>query len=70
MSDWLIVFNATFSNIMVTSFSVEEAGENHQPTGKLYHLRVECTLFCNLQRWSRTHPVLVIGLYQLLDPTT
>ena len=24
--------------------------------------------FCNLQSWARTHTVLVIGLYQLLDP--
>jgi hypothetical protein len=31
--------------------------------GKLYHLRlrVECTLFNNLQSWARTHAVLVIG---------
>jgi hypothetical protein len=31
-------------------------------TGKLYHLRlrVECTLFCNLQSWARTHAVLVM----------
>jgi hypothetical protein len=28
-------------------------------------------LFCNLQRRARTHTVLVIGLYELLDnPTT
>jgi hypothetical protein len=34
-------------------------------------LRVECTLFCNLQSWVRTHAVLVIGLYELLgNPTT
>ena len=54
--DWFIVFNATFSNIMATSFS----GGRSQSTwwepqtmgkqtdhGKLYHLRlrVECTLF-------------------------
>jgi len=39
---------------------------------ELYHLRlrVECTLFCNLQSRVRTHAVLVIGLYELLDPTT
>jgi hypothetical protein len=44
-----------------------------QATSKLYHLRlrVECTLFCNLQSWVRTHAVLVIGLYDLLgNPTT
>jgi hypothetical protein len=40
--------------------------------GLLYHLRllVECTLFCNLQNRARTHAVLVIGLYELLDPAT
>jgi hypothetical protein len=41
--------------------------------GKLYHLqlRVECTLFCNLQSQARTHAVLVIGVYELLsNPTT
>jgi hypothetical protein len=57
---------------------VEEAGvpgKNHRPhgqaTGKLYHLRlpVECTLFSNLPNRARTHAVLVIGLYELLDPT-
>jgi hypothetical protein len=26
--------------------------------------------FCNLQSRARTHAVLVIGLYELLDPTT
>jgi len=25
---------------------------------------------CNLQSWARTHAVLMIGLYELLDPTT
>jgi len=72
--------NATFSNISVIScrpvLVVEEArvpGKNYRPTGKLYHLRlrVECTLFCNLQSRARTHAVLVIDLYELLDnPTT
>jgi len=68
----LVIFlNATFSNISVISWlpvlMVEEA------TGKLYHLRlrVECTLFCNLQSGARTHAVWVIGLYKLLgNPTT
>jgi hypothetical protein len=54
---------------------MEEAGvpgkrttDHGQATGKLYHmrLRVECTLFCNLQSLARTHAVLVIGLYELL----
>ena len=43
-------FNATFNNISSISWRpvlvVEEAGENHRPwAGKLYHLRVECTIF-------------------------
>jgi hypothetical protein len=76
-------FNATFSNISAISWRpvlvVEEAGvpgENHrtwQATGKLFNLRlrVECTLFCNLQSRARTYAVLVIGLYRLLgNPTT
>jgi hypothetical protein len=74
-------FNATFSNILAISWQpdlvVEEAGErttNHgQVTGILYHLglRVECTLFCNLQSRVQTHAVLVIGLYGLLgNPST
>jgi hypothetical protein len=75
-------FNATFNNISAISWRpvlvVEEAGvpertTNHgQATGKLYHLRlrVECTLFCNLQSRVQTHAILVIGLYELLDPTT
>ena len=75
-------FNATFNNISAISWRpvlvVKEAGvpgENHRPwqaTGKRYHLRlrVECTLFCNLQSRARTHAVLVMGLYELLDPTT
>jgi hypothetical protein len=76
--DWFLVSNATFSYISAILWRpvlmVEEAGvpgENHdhgQATGKLYHLRmrVECTLFCNLQSRNRTHAVLVIGLYELL----
>jgi len=77
-----LVFNATFSNISAISWRpvlvVEEAEyperttDSGQATGKLYHLRlrVECTLFSNLQSRARTHAVLVIGLYELLDPTT
>jgi hypothetical protein len=50
----------------------ERTTDPGQATGKLSHLRlrVECTLFCYLQSWARTHAVLVIGLYELLDPTT
>ena len=41
----------------------ERTTDHRKATGKLYHLRlrVECTLFYNLQ----THAVLVIGLYEL-----
>jgi hypothetical protein len=40
-------------------------------TGKHYRLRVECSLFCNLQSQARTRAILVIGLYELLgNPTT
>ena len=79
---WFIVFNVTFSNISAITWRpdlvVAKAGvpgENHRPwaaTGKLYHLwlRVECTLFCNLQSRARTHAVLVIGLYELLGNPT
>jgi len=37
-----------------------------------YHLRlrVECTLFCNLQSRARIHAVLVIGVYELLGYLT
>ena len=54
-----------FSCIMATSLVVEEAGvpgENHRPWASNW-LRVECTIFCNLQSRARTHAVLVIGLY-------
>ena len=42
--------------------------DHGQATGKLYHLRlrVECTLFCNLQSRAWVHAVLVIGVYELL----
>jgi hypothetical protein len=77
-------FNATFNNISAILWRsvlvVEEARvprenfstDHGQATGELYHmwLRVECTLFCNVQRRAWTHAVLVIGLYELLDPAT
>jgi hypothetical protein len=57
---------------------VEEArvpGENHRPFASnwyAYSLAAASRAhpFCNLQSWARTHAVLVIGLYELLDPTT
>jgi hypothetical protein len=50
----------------------ERTTDPEQATGQLYHLRlrVECTFCCCLQSCVRTHAVLVIGLYELLDPTT
>ena len=75
-----LVFNATFSYIMATSFSGGRrlSIRREPPTigkqlSKLYHLRlrVECTLVCSLQNRASTHAVLVIGLYELLgNPTT
>jgi hypothetical protein len=59
--DWFLVFNASFSYIsailwrpvlVVEEVGVRERTTNHgQATGKLYHLRlrVECTIFCNIQ---------------------
>jgi hypothetical protein len=51
---------------------LESTIDHGQATGQLYHLwlRVECTLFYNLQSRVRTHAVLVMGLYELLDPMT
>jgi hypothetical protein len=59
--DWLI----DFSYFMATSLSGEwSRNTQREPptTGSRYHLRlrVECTLFCNLQSWARTHAALVI----------
>ena len=78
------MFNATFNNISDISWRpvlvVEEAGvpgENHAPTmGKqlVNFIRHAATSrvhpFRNLQKWGRTHAVVVIGLCELLDPTT
>jgi hypothetical protein len=79
--DWLIylfiVFNATFSNILAISWRsvlvVEEAGENHRPwTGNWWAWSLAAASrvhsFCYLQSRTRTHTVLVIGLYELLGP--
>ena len=61
---------------MATSFSggrTERTTNHGQATGIFYHLRlrIECTLFCNLQSRVRTLAVLVIGLYEMLgNPTT
>jgi hypothetical protein len=70
------MFNATFSYIMATSFS--GGGRRREPPtlGKQLVNFITCGCessadpFCNLQSWERTHAVLVIGLYELLDPKT
>jgi hypothetical protein len=76
-------FNATFSNITAISWrpvlAVEEAGVpggNHRPWASNWYTLSLATAsrvhpFCNLQSRSRTHAVLVIGLYELLgNPIT
>ena len=77
-----LCFNATFNNISAISWrpvlEVEEAGvserttDHGQATDKLLSLAAASRVhpFCNLQSLARTHTVLVIGLYELLDPTT
>ena len=45
---------------LTTVTDIVESGVKH------LNLRVECTLFCNLQSWAQTHAVLVISLYELL----
>ena len=76
--DWFLVFNATFNNSSAISWRPvlmwkkpeypERTTDHRQATDKLYYLRlrVECTLFCNLQSRARTHTVLLIGLYELI----
>ena len=74
-----MVFNATFNNISVISWRpvlvVEEAGvpeENHRPWASNWSTLLLTTAsrvhpFYNLHSRARTHGVLVIGLYELLD---
>jgi hypothetical protein len=57
-------FQQYFSDIMAISFSggrsrdTRKVTTDHgQATGKLYHLRVECTLLCNLQSRAQTHAI-------------
>jgi hypothetical protein len=59
---------------MATSFSGGRSRREPPTMDKQlvnYHLRlrVECTLFCNLQSRARTHAVLVIGLYAASSTT-
>jgi hypothetical protein len=81
---WILVFNATFSNISAISWRpvlvVEEdgvPGEKPPTMGKQLVNFITCAAsrehpFCsNLHSRARTHAVLVIGLYELLgNPTT
>jgi hypothetical protein len=76
---WFLVLNATFSNISAISWRpvlvVEEAGENHRPWASNWQTLSLAAAsrvhpFCNLQNRARTHAVLVIGLYELLDNPT
>jgi hypothetical protein len=70
---WFHFLSDDVSFIFAAILLLARTTDHRQATGKLYHLRlrVECTLFCNLQSRMRTHAVLVIGLYELLvNPTT
>jgi hypothetical protein len=83
MIDWLIdcllVFNATFSYTMETSFSDGRSRSTRRepPTmGKQLVNFIYCGCessapFCNLQSRVRTYAVLVVDLYEMLgNPTT
>ena len=72
-------FQQYFSYIMATSFSGGGSRSTlREPStmGKQLVNFITCgcesrtPFFCNLQSRARTHAVLVIGLYELLDPTT
>ena len=77
--DWFIVFNATFSYIMATSFSGGRSWSTQReaPTmGKQLVNFITCgcesiaLFFFNLQSRVQTHAVLMIGLYELLSNPT
>jgi hypothetical protein len=53
---------------MATSFSgggSRRTTDHGLATGKLYHLRVECTLFCNLQSRVWTHAIIQLHFHSL-----
>jgi hypothetical protein len=55
------------------TFSVKVKVSSNTPSVPLGLLLVMVTVmhpFCNLQSRAQTHAVLVIGLYQLVNPTT
>ena len=78
----VLCFSATFNNISAISwrtvYALQEAGvfgENYRPrASNWYNVSLAAGsrvhLFWNLQNGARTHAVLVIDLYELLDPTT
>jgi hypothetical protein len=78
----VLCFSATFNNISAISrrtvYVLEEAGvsgENYRPwTSNWYIWSLAAVswvhLSWNIQNGARTQGVLVIGLYELLDPTT
>jgi hypothetical protein len=60
---------------MATSFSGGGSRREPPTMGQQLVNFITCgcessALFCNLQSRARTHAVLVIGLYELLYPTT
>ena len=65
-------FNATFSNMMATSFSGGRSRSSRREPPTMCKQLVNWVLFiCNLQSRAWTHAVLAIGLYELLgNPTT
>jgi hypothetical protein len=58
----------------LVSFCIKRAWRHQRGNQKPWTLSLATAsrvhLFCNLQSWARTHAVLVIGLYELLYPTT
>ena len=79
---WFLVFQRHFqqyfSYIMATSFSgggIQNTRRVPPNMDKQLENFITCDCessvpFCNLQSRARTHAVLVIDLYELLDPTT
>jgi hypothetical protein len=54
--------------LVYTVKSSTSLGSDREPLSFVTAGRVH--YFCYLQSWTRTHAVLVIDLYELLDPTT
>jgi hypothetical protein len=56
----------TISNVLVMEIGWTDVGSG----GYIFVSCAHSNTSCHLQNWKRTHAVLVIGLYELLDPTT